>query len=509
MAQRPSNTWTDPPRAWPRRIAIAAVAAVLSLGIAPAGLAAGPALSAKTVQVLIAAAQKQVDAGNLERGAELYLEIWRIDRTAHAALYNAARLYQLAGNLDKSEQLYRELLAESALPADARDKATVKLAEIQKRRAERRSEEAVRAEGNGQYAMAADLWAEAVAMDGGRVDWLRRWGRALHLAGKHPQARSIYDRYLAAAQAQSPERAQVEAWRSELPEKVEQPSLLDAAQAQISAGQLEQGERTLRLMLADANLSGEQRAKASAQLEVVQRMRAERKADEAAKAQGEEQYQQAAELWREAIALDGTQPDWLRRWGRALQQAGRPAQALAAYDRYLAMFVGNTPERAQAELWRRQVAEEMAAGAGQADGRKLGSEPKIAVPELVEKTALPPPPELETTGPKVMTLLSLGVAAAGGIVLWLAEQDRMRLNDDTWGALKAGRAIDLTYATAESKAKDIAMRRTVGLGIASGGGALALIGALWWGVRAASQPPVRVTAGMDEGGPQLAVQVAW
>lgn len=455
--------------------------------------------------MLLAAAQKQADAGNLERGAELYLEIWRIDRSAQPALYNAARLYQLAGNLDKAEQLYREFLQLSDLTAEARGKAEGKLAEVQQRRAEKRSEEAARAEGNGQYAVAADLWAEAVAMDGKRVDWLRRWGRALQLANKPAQARGVYDRYLALA-GQDGERAQVEAWRAELPDKVEQPSLLDSAVAQIAAGNLLQAERTLRLMLADPSLSADQRAKASAQLEVVQRMRAERTAEAAAKAQGNEEYLQAAELWSEAIALDPTQPDWLRRWGRCLQLGGRPAQALAVFDKYLAMFVDATAERAQAEGWRKQLADQLAAAAPPAEVRPAKPAEVPAV-SATQPAALPAEPD--TTAPKVMTFAGLGVVAAGGIALWLAQQDKARLDDDTWGAVRAGRAIELSYADAQERAAAIASQRTLGLGLAGGGAALSLLSALWWGVRATARPALQVSALPGTSGPQLAVQVNW
>jgi tetratricopeptide (TPR) repeat protein len=283
---------------------------------------------------------------------------------------------------------------------------------------------------------------------------------------------------------------------------------LDSAEAQLAAGNLNQGERTLRLMLADPTLSADQRARALAMLERVQRLRAESAAEAAAEAQGEEQYPQAAELWSEAIALDPSQPDWLRRWGRCLQLAGRPAQALAVYDKYLAMFVGATPERAQAEAWRKQVAAELAAVVDGSDTRKPAVS-KVIVPELVERGSLPPPPEVSTAGPRVLTLASLGIAAAGGIALWLAQQDKARLDSDTWGAVKAGREIELSYAEAQSRANSIAQQRNIGLGLASGGGALALIGALWWGVRASSQPAVRVTGAISDGGRQLAVQVNW
>ena len=68
----------------------------------------------KVVQALIAAAQKEFDAGHFERAGELFLEVWLQGKDSRPALYNAARGFHLAGKLDKAESLYRELLA---LPA--------------------------------------------------------------------------------------------------------------------------------------------------------------------------------------------------------------------------------------------------------------------------------------------------------------------------------------------------------------------------------------------------------
>lgn len=389
MVQRRSPTWTS-------RAAAMGSVALLTVGAAWSGRAAPPPAN-KTVQALIAAAQKQVDSGNLERGADLFVEIWRLDRTAHAALYNAARLYQLVGNLEKSETLWRDLLGEPGVPADAREKAQAKLAEVQQRRMERRTEDAARAEGNGQYGVAADLWSEAVAADGTRSDWLRRWGRALHLAGRHAQARSVYERYLGHPAGASAERAQVEAWRAELVGPAERPPVIEAPVAPAAA---------------------------------------------------------VAPADREAHRA--------------------PPVTAAAQHPTVAPTVRAAPE----------------------------PPPGSAVPPRGEATA-------ETTAPKVLTTLSLGVALAGGVVLWLAEQERTRLNEDTWGAVASGRSIDMTHADAQARANAIAQRRSIGVGVAGGGGALALVGAIWWGVRAAAREPVQLTAGIDAFGPRLAAKVAF
>lgn len=100
---------------------VLAAFAIVVLASAFAALVPAPVLArGGTVEAMIAAAQREFDAGNFARAGGLFLAIWRqgpsSDRTQLAALYNAARAYQLAEELDQAEALFREL---AAYPAGA------------------------------------------------------------------------------------------------------------------------------------------------------------------------------------------------------------------------------------------------------------------------------------------------------------------------------------------------------------------------------------------------------
>ena len=101
------------PRNWQR--SLAGLLTVLLATLAPAGpvLAAPP--KSKVVTALIGAAQKEFDGGNFDRAGELFLDVWKQDKTQTAALYNASRAMHLAGNLDKADDLYREIVKEAII----------------------------------------------------------------------------------------------------------------------------------------------------------------------------------------------------------------------------------------------------------------------------------------------------------------------------------------------------------------------------------------------------------
>ena len=215
------NTWMGKQgqglRAAPRAVAMAVA---LTLALPAASMAAPPAAGkSKVVQALIGAAQKEFEAGNFERAGELYLEIWHQDQETRAALYNAARAYQLGGKIDRADELYRELLAIPDMDPALKAKSQTQLEGVQLKRAERKADEADRAEKSGQYAAAAGLWAEAVRTYPGKMAWLVRQARALHLAGQTANAITAYDKYLASAGEGAADRAQVQAWRQELATK--------------------------------------------------------------------------------------------------------------------------------------------------------------------------------------------------------------------------------------------------------------------------------------------------
>ncbi len=204
--------------------------ALVALGLLVAGSAGAPARTAwaappakansakpNVVRVLLTAAQKEFDAGNFDRAGELFLEVWRTDADARPVLYNAARAFQLAGKIDKAEELYSELLALPALDSALAAKAEIQVAVLRTNRAERKADQAAQAERDGQHADAAALWAEAVRLQPTKIAWLARQARALQRSGQAELAASVFDQYLAQAPANAPGRAEAQAWRKQLP----------------------------------------------------------------------------------------------------------------------------------------------------------------------------------------------------------------------------------------------------------------------------------------------------
>ena len=188
---------------------------LVTLVALPTVVTASPGARSKVVQTLISAAQKEFDAANFERAGQLFLEIWRQDKTLPPALYNAARAHQLAGKPDKAEELYREYLGLPAIEASARTKVEEQLAELRLRRSELHAEDAMRAEKAGNYALAVQLWGDAIQIQP-KPAWLLRRARAAHLAGQAEAAVQGYDRYLELAPKDAAERADAQRWLTEL-----------------------------------------------------------------------------------------------------------------------------------------------------------------------------------------------------------------------------------------------------------------------------------------------------
>jgi tetratricopeptide (TPR) repeat protein len=207
------------------RLRLWTCALVLTTALTPCAPAFAAAPKGKVVQALIAAAQKEFEAGNFDRAGELFVEIWRQDPDSRPALYNAARAYQLGGKLDRADELYRELLAIPDLDPALKTKAQAQLDILQGQRGERKADEADRAEKAGQYAAAAGLWGDAVRLVPAKLPWLLRWARALQMAGQWAAAEAAYDRYLAATPTTSEDRAQVSAWREEVELKLHPPAV--------------------------------------------------------------------------------------------------------------------------------------------------------------------------------------------------------------------------------------------------------------------------------------------
>lgn len=190
--------------------------ALIVPGAVPLALAAPPS---KAGPALLVAAHRELDAGHFARAAELFLDLYKADKTQLPLLYNAARANHLASNLDKAEELYREYIALPNADPAVIAKITPHLADIANRRAEAKAETAGKAEAAGNFALAAQLWADAVAMRPAKTAWLLRHARCLHLAGDKAAALQAYDKYLALAEATAPGSVDVARWRAELAPK--------------------------------------------------------------------------------------------------------------------------------------------------------------------------------------------------------------------------------------------------------------------------------------------------
>jgi len=213
---------------------------ILAYGAASPALAAPLQPHSKVVLALITAAQKEFDAANFERAGELFRDIWKQDKSARAALYNAARAYHLAAKLDRAEELYNEFLALPDVDPATQQKIATQQADIRDKRAERKGDEAANAEKDGDFQLAAGLWSEALALQA-KPAWLLRHARALHRAGKKDAALIGYDRYLKEAPADAPGRNMAEGWRAE----VAPPAAAMAAPAPVIAKQDQQGPSLL------------------------------------------------------------------------------------------------------------------------------------------------------------------------------------------------------------------------------------------------------------------------
>lgn len=201
-------------RPYPGRGKAIALLVALALATSPTvALAAGPS---KVVTALINAAQKEFDAGNFERAGQLFLEIFKQDATQIAALYNAARGFHLGRRFVKAEELYRQLLALPSTEAPLKAKVEGQLVDIQNQRADVKVEEAVKAEEAGNFALAVQLWGDAVRMGGRKLPWVLRMARAKQLAGQKDAALKEYDAYLAETPEDDKGRVDAARWRAEI-----------------------------------------------------------------------------------------------------------------------------------------------------------------------------------------------------------------------------------------------------------------------------------------------------
>lgn len=148
--------------------------------------------------------------GDHLRAADLYESAWRLDPGHSPWLYNAGRAAHVAGKLDRAEALYRQFLALPGRDAVFAGKAQDHLQAIVQRRAENLADQAAFATQARNHASAARLYEQAWQLLPTRIAYLLQAARAELLAGERAGAERDFREWLSRAPADAPERSEAE-----------------------------------------------------------------------------------------------------------------------------------------------------------------------------------------------------------------------------------------------------------------------------------------------------------
>ncbi len=207
------------------RASICVLALIIALP-SPLHAAPPPTGHEKLLATMASAAKKAFDDGAFQHAGELYLDYFGQEH-APIALFSAARSFHLAGLIDKADELYKQFSDIRTAEAGQVQKAAAYRLEIAERRADRKAEEAARAEQAGHYLAAAELWADARRDAPTRWSLLARQGRATQLAGQQQQASVLFRLFLDSAPTDAADRPAVLRWQA----SVEPPVAVEPAKA--------------------------------------------------------------------------------------------------------------------------------------------------------------------------------------------------------------------------------------------------------------------------------------
>ncbi len=184
---------------WPR----AALVLILCLS-APAAFARD-AHTARAVHSVGEEATKAFEDGDFGRAAELYMNAWQLAPEAKY-LYGAARCAHMAGHHEEAMTRYRRFLAANG--ADDRRVANAKryMDEITADKLETLLHDANKVARDSPE-LAAEIYLEAYALDAKRLDLLFKAAVTEQLSGELTLARDHLRQYLAAAEADAPDRS--------------------------------------------------------------------------------------------------------------------------------------------------------------------------------------------------------------------------------------------------------------------------------------------------------------
>ena len=172
----------------------------------------------KTAQLLAQRATVAFDAGDFDRAGEMFHEAFRADARA-GYLFDAARAYQLARNLESAEKLFRAYLEAADRDPAQEAKAREHLKDVRTKAAADKLAEADAAAKSGRHRVAAELYHSALEMAPDRTDILLRAAKAEQAAGDLPGAERDYRTALDRLPAESAERRETTALLQEVREK--------------------------------------------------------------------------------------------------------------------------------------------------------------------------------------------------------------------------------------------------------------------------------------------------
>ena len=161
------------------------------------------------VEKLALRAKQELQAGEFERAADLYLGAWQQGQSEPALVFNAARALHMGRHLDRAETVYRQFLALHGADPKLTEKARNYLAEIGVERGEERALEAARLGRANRPDESAAAYRDAHRLAPSHPEYLLRAGREARLSTAPEQADADYAAYLAVAPP-GPDRTEAE-----------------------------------------------------------------------------------------------------------------------------------------------------------------------------------------------------------------------------------------------------------------------------------------------------------
>ena len=193
------------------RLRCFALRAKLSACVVVLAFLAAPALALDQVKAagnIARQAALAFEQGDHVRAAQLYLQAFATDPTMSDYLYGAARAEHIGAKTAMAEKHYAAFLEKTTTGARA-DNARKYLSELRAGQADQKVSDAERAERQGSYGVAAQLYRSARTLAPARWECLLHEAVAREQAGDKTEAASLLEQYLRDAPADARDRDEV------------------------------------------------------------------------------------------------------------------------------------------------------------------------------------------------------------------------------------------------------------------------------------------------------------